>query len=101
MEEVALQKMIEASQIMLKMNSQGEEGMSPPMKKHLELEIKTLQNARRDADKLERLLQVKQKQKEEAMHLEVDTHRLVTEEIEMLKVVLYLVIRKRKRTEAD
>jgi hypothetical protein len=65
--------------------------MSPPMKKHLELEIKTLQNAPRDADKLRKLLQVKQRQKEEeAMHME-DTQRLVTE-IEMLKVVLYLVI---------
>ena len=51
-------------------NSQGERGMSPPMKKHLELEIKTLQNAPRDADKLRTLLQVKQRQKEEAMHIE-------------------------------
>ena len=31
------------------------------MKKHLELEIKTLQNATRDADKLGRLLEVKQR----------------------------------------
>ena len=75
------------------MGSQGElGGMSPPMKKHLELEIKILQNAPRDADKLERLLQVKQRQKEEAMYIE-DTQRLVTE-IEMLKVVLFLVNRR-------
>ena len=73
------------------MNSQGEEGMGPPMKKRLELEIKILQNAPRDADKLERLLKVKQRQNEEAMHIE-DTQRLVTE-IEMLKVVLFLVCR--------
>ena len=66
--------------------------MSPPMKKHLELEIKTLENAPRDPDKLERLLQVKQRQKEEeAMHIE-DTEKLVTE-IEMIKVVWYLVCR--------
>jgi hypothetical protein len=72
------------------MNSQGElGGMSPPIKKHLELEIHTLQNAPRDAEKLERFLKAKQRQKEEAMHFE-DTERLVTE-IEMLKVVLYLV----------
>ncbi len=91
--EVAIQKMVDASQRMIKLNSQGElGGMSPPMKKHLELEIKTLQNAPRDADKLERLLKVKQKQKEEAMHIE-DTQRLVTE-IEMLKVVLFLVNRR-------
>jgi hypothetical protein len=62
------------------------------MKRHLELEIKTLQNAPRDADKLRRLLEVKGRQKEEAMDIE-DTERLVTE-IEMLKVVLFLVCRK-------
>jgi hypothetical protein len=92
--EVAIQKMIDASQRMLKMNSQQGElgGMSPPMKKHLELEIVTLENAPRDADKLEQLLQIKQRQKKEAMHIE-DTQRLVTE-IEMLKVVFYLVSRK-------
>jgi hypothetical protein len=51
-----------------------------------------LQNAPRDEGKLRRLLGIKQRQKEEAMHIE-DTQRLVTE-IEMLKVVLYLVSRK-------
>ena len=88
--------MIEASQRMLKVNSQGRVrgGMSPPQKKHLELEIKTLQNAPRDPDKLERLLQIRQRQKEEAMYIE-DTQRLVTE-IEMLKVVLHLVMSRRK-----
>jgi hypothetical protein len=91
--EVAIQKMVDTSQRMLKLNSQGE-GMSPPMKKHLELEKKTLENARRNADKLSRLLQIKRRQKEEAMHIE-DTQRLVAE-IEMLKVVLYLVCRKDK-----
>jgi hypothetical protein len=89
--------MIDASQRMIDVNSQleGEAkegwGINPVMKKHLELEIKTLQNAPRDADKLRRLLEIKQKQKEEAMHIE-DIQRLVTE-IEMLKVVLYLVCR--------
>jgi hypothetical protein len=67
-------------------------GINPIMKRHLELEIKTLENAPRDADKLRRLLEVKQRQKDEAMHIE-DTQRLVIE-IEMLKVVLYLVCRK-------
>jgi hypothetical protein len=76
--EVAIQKMIDATQRMINVNRQGElGGMRPPMKKHLELEIKNLQNAPRDADKLERLLQVKQRQKEEAMQIE-DTQRLVT-----------------------
>ena len=56
--------MIDASQRMLKVNSQGggEElgGRSPPLKRHLELETKTLENAPRAADKLEHLLQAKQ-----------------------------------------
>jgi hypothetical protein len=55
--------MIDASQRMLKVNNQGElgGGMSPPIKRHLELEIKTLENAPRDADKLERLLKIKER----------------------------------------
>jgi hypothetical protein len=94
--EVAIQKMIDASQRMLRINTQGGEpndggGMNPVIKKHYELQIKTLQNAPRDVQKLERLLKVKQRQKDEAMHIE-DTQRLVTE-IEMLKVVLRLVRR--------
>jgi hypothetical protein len=57
---------------MLKMNSQGEElgGMSPPLKKHLELQIKTLRNAPRDAEKLRQLLKVRLRKKEEAKHIE-------------------------------
>jgi hypothetical protein len=96
--EVAIQKMIDASQRMLDVQNQvqGEAkegwGINPVMKRHLELEIRTLQNAPRDAEKLRKLLEVKQRQKQEAMHIE-DTQRLVTE-IEMLKVVSYLVSRK-------
>jgi hypothetical protein len=44
---------------------------------------------------LEELLKRKQREMDEAMYME-DTQRLVTE-IEMLKVVLYLVMRSRKR----
>jgi hypothetical protein len=36
------------------------------MKGHLELEIKTLQNALRDADKLKALLKAKEREREEA-----------------------------------
>jgi hypothetical protein len=71
--EVAIQKMIDASQRMLDMQSQigGEAreegwGINPVMKRHLELEIKNLQNAPRDTDKLRKLLEIKQRQKEEA-----------------------------------
>jgi hypothetical protein len=56
----------------------------------LELQIKILQNASRDADKLELLLKVKEREKQEAMHIE-DTPRLVME-IEMLRVILHLVM---------
>ncbi len=69
--------------------------INPAMKRHLELEIKTLQNASRDAHKLRQLSELKQRQKEEADHIE-DKQRLVTE-IEMLKVVLYLVCTKDKK----
>jgi hypothetical protein len=55
----------------------------------------TLQNAPRDAVKLRKLLEVKQRQKEEADHIE-DIQRLVTE-IEVLKVVLQLVSRKSEK----
>jgi hypothetical protein len=63
--EVAIQKMIDFSQRMIDVQSKvtGEPkdgwGINPVIKKHLELEIKTLQNAPRDAYKLERLLKVK------------------------------------------
>jgi hypothetical protein len=40
----------------------------------------TLQNAPRDEDKLRRLLELKQRQEEEADHIE-DTQRLVTERL--------------------
>jgi hypothetical protein len=98
--------MIDASQRMIDVQSQvaGEAkedgwGTNPVMKRHLELEIRTLQNAPRDPDKLRRLLEIKQRQKEEAMHIE-DTERLVTE-IEMLKVVLFLVCRENRRRKEE
>jgi hypothetical protein len=45
--EVAISKMIDASQRMITMNNQGEElgGMSPPQKRYLALQIKTLEKA--------------------------------------------------------
>src|SRR5919201_207115 len=82
--EVAIQKMIDASQRMISVQSQVQRGakegwgINPVIKKHLQLEIRTLQNAPRDVEKLRGLLEVKQRQKEEAMHTE-DTQRLVTE----------------------
>ena len=69
--------------------------MNPATKRHLELQIKTLKDEPRNADDLERLLKIKRRQKEEAMIIE-DTERLATE-IEMNKVVFYLVSRGEKR----
>jgi hypothetical protein len=54
---------------MITVNSQEGEGEvvggSPHIKRHLDLQIKTLENATRDADKLERLLESKRRQKED------------------------------------
>jgi hypothetical protein len=55
----------------------------------------TLQNAPRDEGNLRELLRLKEKENEqEATHIE-DTQRLITE-IEMLKLVLFLVSRKQQ-----
>jgi hypothetical protein len=53
---------------MLDVNSQGGEGaagggMNPVMKRHLELEIKTLQNTPRYADKVRQLLKISKNKK--------------------------------------
>jgi len=58
---VAIQKMIESSKRMI-----GKEKHNPIVNKHLELEIKTLQNAPRDEDKLQALLKAKEREKEKA-----------------------------------
>jgi len=49
--EEAIKKMIESSERMI-----GEQNHNPAVNKHFELQIKTLQNAPRDTDKLEALL---------------------------------------------
>jgi hypothetical protein len=84
--EVAIQKMIESSQKMITISNSSNEGvecgwggLNSAMRRHLELQIKTLQNAPRDPDNLEGLLKVKRRQKkEEAIYFE-DTERIVTE----------------------
>ena len=69
-----------------------------PAIKQMGLQIKTLQNASRVHQKLEMLLRVKRRRKEEATERE-DPERLVTE-IEMLKVVLFLACPKIGKEEA-
>jgi hypothetical protein len=59
--------------------------------RHLILQIKTLQNASQDPDKLQALLRSKEREKKQESTYEIaDTQRLVTE-IEMLKAVLHFV----------
>jgi hypothetical protein len=70
---------------------------SSVLNNHFKLKIKTLQNAPRDADKLQRLLRAKERENDEAMHMK-DIERLVTE-IEMLRVVLYLVVSRGEQVE--
>ena len=97
--EEAIKQMIESIQrmICLHKKKEGEAAPSitinPAIKKHFELQIKTLQTAPRDVWKLERIIKAKEKRREEdiSMHVE-DMQRLVTE-IEMLKLVLFLVNR--------
>ena len=78
--------MIEASQRMI-----NEQHNSSVVNRDFKLKIKTLQNAPRDPSKLEQIIKAKERENDKARHIE-DTQRLVTE-IEMLKVVLFLVNR--------
>jgi hypothetical protein len=71
---------IEASQRMI--NEQN----NLIINEHFKFQIKTLENAPRDPDKLEQLLKIKERQNEEARHIE-ETQRLVTE-IEMFVPLL-------------
>jgi hypothetical protein len=59
---------------------------NPATEKHFELQIKTLQEAPRDPDKLREILEIKQRQYEKAKLAE-GTHPLVTE-IEMHRFAL-------------
>jgi uncharacterized protein (DUF1778 family) len=63
--EEAIQKMIEASQKII-----NEQHNSSVVKRDFKLKIRTLQNAPRDTDKLERFLRIKERQNEEARHIE-------------------------------
>jgi hypothetical protein len=67
--------------------------INPATQKHSELQIKTLQDAPRDPDKLRELLKMKHRQYEKATSAE-EIQALVTE-IEMLKFVQFLVNRQR------
>jgi hypothetical protein len=74
--EVAIKKMIDASQKILKVKTKRE-AMNLAVKKHYELQMETLRNAPRDVNKLEWLLKTKRRQEDEAMHNIEDAQRLV------------------------
>jgi hypothetical protein len=64
--------------------------ISPTLKRHFGLEIKTLREAPRDLSKLRKLLKPKQRECEDTMKIE-ELEGLVTE-MEMLKLVLCVVL---------
>jgi hypothetical protein len=61
--EEAIQKMIESCESMI-----DEEHNSSVVKRDFKLKIKILQNAPRDSDKLKRLLRLKERENDDAMH---------------------------------
>ncbi len=69
---------------------------NPATENHFELQIKTLQDAPRDPDKLRELLKIKQRQYEKATVAEEIQQSLVTE-IEMLQFVLFLMVRNERK----
>lgn len=83
--EVAIQKMIEAHRkVISPLNN-------PATNRSQEIQIATLEKAPRDAAKLEAMIRKKKLQKERANDI-IETQKLVLE-IEMLRVVLFLVNR--------
>jgi hypothetical protein len=90
--EAVIQRMIEAMRTFIR-EGDSQEGIaiSSVTKRHFQLQIKTLQNAPRDAATLEQIIKTKERENAEAMRID-DTQRLVTE-IDMLKFVLFLVNR--------
>lgn len=104
--EEVIQTMIEGARRMISLNKeeavvekQTEVRINPAMRRHFELQIKTLQNAPRDEGRLRLPLKLKERENEKATHI-VDTQRLVTE-IEMLKAVLFLVCRDKRKEEEE
>jgi hypothetical protein len=74
--EVAIKKMIDASQKILKVKTKRE-AMNLAVKKHYERQMETLRKAPRDVNKLEGPLKTKRRQEDEAMHTIEHAQRLV------------------------
>jgi len=93
--EEIIARQIEGIQKMIKVRDIPDEELgipiNPAIKRHFELEIKTLREAPRDKDKLRKLIKAKQIELEDAIKIE-DTERLFPE-VEMLRFVLCAVSR--------
>lgn len=83
--------MIEANERIMAVGGGNGAALHTTTRRLYELQINTLRDAPRDKDKLEWILKKKEKAKKDAKEIE-ETERLDTE-IEMLKIVLYLVNR--------
>ena len=83
--ELAIQKMIEANERIMALGGSNVAALNTTTRRLYELQIKTPRDAPRYKDKLEWMLNKKDRAKKEAKYIE-DTERLMTE-IEMLKVV--------------
>jgi hypothetical protein len=70
--EVVIEEMVKECQ--RKIAEQHGDNNNSIVNEHLKLKIRTLQNAPRDLEKLRRLLEIKQRQKEGGDHIE-DTQR--------------------------
>jgi hypothetical protein len=88
--QAVIKRMIEAKQRFIEEDPEGIQ-ISAVTKRDFQLQIETLQNAPRDPEKLEEIIEAKERESKEARYIE-DTERLVPE-IEMLKLVLFLVMR--------
>jgi hypothetical protein len=95
--EAVIQTKIEARQRLIREDPEQAIQISSVTKSHFQLQIETLQNAPRDSVKLEQIIKAKERENNEAKHID-HTQRLVSE-IEMLKLVLCLVIRSEEKKE--
>ncbi|MFL6372717.1 MAG: hypothetical protein ACJ70P_06250 [Nitrososphaera sp.] len=93
--EEIIARQIERIQKMIRVRDCPEEELgihiNPAMKRHWELEIKILQDAPRDADRLKELLKTKRREYEKSRNID-DILTLITA-IEMLQFILFLVCR--------
>ena len=88
--EAVIQRTIEAMEKFIHEEKEGTP-ISSVTKSHFQLQIKTLQNAPRDLEKLGQIIKAKERENGKARHFE-DTQRRVRE-LEMLKFELFLVQR--------